>query len=74
MILGHSTYLHRGNANVVQHGVVIDQTLALLKGHLVGDWFMGLCGLRGPWRWVVAIWLLLPGLLIALAFFLSYRD
>ena len=48
--------------------------LALLKGHLVGDWFMGLRGLRGIWRWVVVIWLLIPGGLISLAFFLSYRS
>ncbi|MEO0972456.1 MAG: beta-ketoacyl synthase N-terminal-like domain-containing protein [Pseudomonadota bacterium] len=34
VILGHSTYLHRGNANVVQHGVVIDQTVELLRGLL----------------------------------------
>jgi acyl transferase domain-containing protein/phosphopantetheinyl transferase len=31
IILGHSTYLHRGNAGVVQHGVVLDQTLELFK-------------------------------------------
>lgn len=31
IILGHSTYLHRGNANVVQHGIVIDQTVSLLR-------------------------------------------
>ena len=31
IILGHSTYPHRGNANVVQHGIVIDQTVALLQ-------------------------------------------
>ncbi len=30
VILGHSTYLHRGNAAVVQHGIVLDQTRALL--------------------------------------------
>lgn len=46
----------------------------LIKGHLVGDWFMGLRGLRGPWRWVVLIWLLIPGGLISLAFTLSYRN
>lgn len=33
IILGHSTYLHRGQGNIVQHGLVLDQTLALL-GHL----------------------------------------
>ncbi len=36
VILGHSTYLHRGNAAVVQHGVVLDQTRALLGQLLPG--------------------------------------
>jgi acyl transferase domain-containing protein/phosphopantetheinyl transferase len=31
VILGHSTYLHRGNAGVVQHGVVLDQTVELVR-------------------------------------------
>ena len=30
IVLGHSTYLHRGQAGVVQHGVVLDQTVDLL--------------------------------------------
>lgn len=47
---------------------------AMLKGQLIGDWFMGLRGVRGIWRWVVVIWLLIPGGLISLAFFLSYRS
>ena len=47
---------------------------ALLKGHLVADWFMGLRGVRGLWRWVVVIWLLIPGGLITLAFVWSYRG
>ncbi len=42
--------------------------IALVKGHLVGDFFMGLHGLRGPWRWVILIWLTLIGGLIGLAF------
>lgn len=42
--------------------------IALVKGHLVGDFFMGLHGLRGPWRWVILIWLTLLGGLITLAF------
>lgn len=42
--------------------------IALVKGHLVGDFFMGLHGLRGPWRWVIIIWLTLLGGLITLAF------
>jgi len=47
---------------------------ALLKGHLIGDWFMGLHGVRGIWRWVVVIWLVIPGGLITLAFVLAYRG
>lgn len=47
---------------------------ALLKGQLIGDWFMGLRFVSGPWRWVIVVWLLIPGLLIALAFFLGYRG
>jgi hypothetical protein len=44
---------------------------ALLKGHMVGDWFMGLRGLRGIWRWVVLLWLTIPGALVTTAFVLS---
>ena len=47
---------------------------ALFKGHLIGDWFMGLHGVRGIWRWVVIIWLAIPGGLITLAFVPSYRG
>jgi len=47
---------------------------ALLKGQMIGDWFMGLRGVRGIWRWVVAIWLLIPGGLVSLAFVLSDRG
>jgi len=47
--------------------------LALIKGHLVGRYFMGLGAVRGPWRWPVSIWLLVPGLLISTAFYLSYQ-
>ena len=48
--------------------------IALLKGHLIGDWFMGLRSVRGLWRWVVVIWLLIPGGLITFAFVLTYRG
>jgi hypothetical protein len=44
---------------------------ALIKGQLVGDFFMGLKGLRGPWRWVIFLWLFVPGALITTAFVLS---
>jgi cytochrome c oxidase subunit 4 len=46
---------------------------ALIKGFLVGDWFMGLRGVHGWWRWVVFVWLFVPGSLITIAFVLSYR-
>jgi cytochrome c oxidase subunit IV len=45
--------------------------LALIKGQLVGDYFMGLKAVQGPWRWVIAVWLLLPGALIGVAFTLA---
>ena len=47
---------------------------ALIKGQMVGDWFMGLRPLRGIWRWMIALWLLLLGTLITLAFFLADRS
>jgi len=31
IIMGHSTYLHRGQASVVQHGVVLDQTIDVVR-------------------------------------------
>ncbi len=48
--------------------------VALLKGQLVGDWFMGLRAVHGWWRWVVFGWLLIPGSLITLAFVLADRG
>jgi len=41
---------------------------ALLKGQLIGDYFMGLKQVSGFWRWAITIWLLLVGSLIAFAF------
>ncbi len=32
IVLGHSTYLHRGQGNLVQHNIVLDQTVELLQG------------------------------------------
>jgi len=46
--------------------------LALIKGQLVGAYFMGLGSLRGLWRWPVFVWLFIPGILIGTAFTLSY--
>lgn len=45
--------------------------LSLLKGHLIGDYYMGLKTVSGIWRWVIVIWLLLPGSLIVIAFYSS---
>ena len=46
--------------------------LALLKGQLVGAYFMGLNRVRGFWRWPVTLWLVIPGGLISAAFIMSY--
>jgi cytochrome c oxidase subunit IV len=43
--------------------------VALFKGWLVGDYFMGLHWVRGWWRWVIFVWLFIPGVLIAIAFY-----
>lgn len=45
--------------------------LALIKGELVGSYFMGLAGIRSLWRLPVSIWLFIPGTLITIAFYLS---
>ena len=45
--------------------------LALIKGQLVGAYFMGLGRLRGLWHWPVFVWLFIPGILISTAFYLS---
>ncbi len=47
--------------------------IALLKGQLVGDFFMGLRRVKGLWRWPVFIWLFIPGTLITTAFYLAAR-
>jgi hypothetical protein len=57
--------LHGLGASLLVLGV------ALIKGQLVGDWFMGLRRVRGPWRWAVAIWLFVPGVLVGTAFTLA---
>ncbi|MGA7981810.1 MAG: cytochrome C oxidase subunit IV family protein [Chromatiaceae bacterium] len=44
---------------------------ALIKGQMVGDYFMGLKGVRGLWRWVIFLWLSIPGALITAAFALA---
>ena len=41
---------------------------ALFKGLLIGDYYMGLKGVRGLWRWAIIIWLIVPGSMISWAF------
>ncbi len=45
--------------------------LALIKGHLVGAYFMELRHVRGFWRWPITLWLFVPGILISAAFYLA---
>ncbi|BAO45060.1 cytochrome C oxidase subunit IV family protein [Thiolapillus brandeum] len=44
---------------------------ALLKGQLIGDYFMGLKQVSGFWRWPVTLWLILVGSLVTYAFNIS---
>ena len=44
---------------------------ALLKAQLIGDHFMGLRRVRGIWRWVIVIWVLLMGSLLSTEFMLT---
>ncbi len=41
---------------------------ALLKGQLIGDFFMGLKQVAGPWRWAITLWLTLVGSAVFIAF------
>lgn len=43
--------------------------LSLIKGQLIGDYYMGLKWVSSGWRWLISGWLLLPGILISLAFY-----
>ena len=45
--------------------------MALIKGQLIGDYYMGLKTVRGFWRWIIVLWLLIPGALITTAFILA---
>ncbi|WP_456373873.1 cytochrome C oxidase subunit IV family protein [Thiolapillus sp.] len=44
---------------------------ALIKGQLIGDYFMGLKQVAGFWRWTVTLWLILVGCLVSYAFSLN---
>ena len=36
---------------------------ALVKGQIVGQYFMGLKQVKGFWRWPVTLWLAIPAML-----------
>ncbi len=42
--------------------------IALIKGFMIGDYYMGLRGINSIWRWVIILWLFIPGCLITWAF------
>ena len=46
-------------------------SFALIKGLLIGDYYMGLRTVHGFCRWTIILWLLLPGGLITWAFMTS---
>ena len=41
---------------------------AIIKGAMIGDYYMGLRNISGFWRWLINAWLLVTGSLIAWAF------
>ncbi len=45
--------------------------IALIKAQMLADYFMGLKRVQGLWRWLITLWLILPGGLIATAFVLA---
>jgi cytochrome c oxidase subunit IV len=47
---------------------------AMLKGQLIGDYYMGLRWTTGLWRWAIVLWLVIPGALITTAFVLAARG
>ena len=43
--------------------------LSLLKGFLIGDYYMELKTVASGWRWIIVGWLVIPGSLISYAFY-----
>jgi hypothetical protein len=66
--IGHFDLLS-GNRALVLSLLVLG--FAPIEGQLIGDFFMGLKGIRGPWRFVILLWLVIPGTLITIAFTLA---
>ena len=45
-------------------------SIAIIKVHLIGDFFMHLNTVSGFWRWIITLWVILTGGFIAIAFLL----
>ncbi len=71
MIFTFTTWL-TGKSGMSGTGVALTVLgFALLKGFLIGDYYMGLRGVSSLWRWTIILWLLFTGSLITLAFVIA---
>jgi len=65
---------HRGARHLARFGRPASASgcwIFEIGSQIVGDYFIALKGLRGPWHWVILLWLFVPGTLIATAFLLA---
>jgi cytochrome c oxidase subunit IV len=74
MGLSYVTYLVGASAIEGLWAALLVLGFAILKGQLIGDFYMGLRWVSGVWRWVIALWLIVPGVLIATAFVLAAKG
>ena len=74
MALSYVTYLVGASALDALWASLLVLGFAVLKGQLIGDYYMGLRWVSGFWRWVIALWLVVPGALITTAFVLASRG
>ena len=74
MGLSYFTYLVGVSAIEGLWAALLVLGFAILKGQLIGDFYMGLRWVRGPWRWVIVLWLVVPGALVTTAFVLAARG
>jgi cytochrome c oxidase subunit IV len=61
-----------GYSGLVISGLVLG--VALIKGVLIGDYFMGLKTVYSAWRWLIIAWLVIPASLIAIAFLVAVNH
>ena len=65
-------FARAGNVGLFNtYQLTLNHDAALIKGQLIGDYFMGLRSVSGIWRWVILLWLFIPGGLIATAFYMA---